>query len=145
MKLTRDFIMQHRTPRGAWNKPQLELIGVTWPPAKGWVDRCDGMEIPDAIAERFAALATIKHKARIPVDEPELPEWMNEMADAPRASDKHVDAVRNKLRDRMRVGFRKYGVTTERCDLTRKDWLRHAQEEAMDLCVYLERLIQDEE
>lgn len=58
--------------------------------------------------------------------------------------DKNVESVRKKLRDRMRTGLRKYGVTTERGDYTRKEWLQHAQEEAMDLCVYLERLIQDE-
>lgn len=59
-------------------------------------------------------------------------------------SDKHVKAVRKKLRDRARTGLRKYGVTTERGDLSQLDWLRHAQEEAMDLAVYLEVLIQQE-
>ena len=29
--------------------------------------------------------------------------------------------------------------------LTRKQWLTHAQEEAMDLAVYLEKLIQEED
>ncbi len=33
----------------------------------------------------------------------------------------------------------------QRTDLSRLDWLRHAQEEAMDLAVYLEKLIQLEE
>lgn len=59
--------------------------------------------------------------------------------------DKHVAAVRKKLRDRQRTGLRKYGVTTERGDLSRLEWLRHAQEEAMDFAVYLEVLIQQEE
>ena len=31
----------------------------------------------------------------------------------------------------------------ERDDLTPLDWLKHAQEEAMDLAVYLEKLIQE--
>lgn len=39
------------------------------------------------------------------------------------------------------VGLAKYGVTTERNDLDEVAWLRHAQEEALDLAVYLERLI----
>lgn len=59
-------------------------------------------------------------------------------------SDRNVAAVRRKLRDRERAGLRKYGVTTERTDLSRLDWLVHAQQEAMDLAVYLERLIQEE-
>lgn len=54
------------------------------------------------------------------------------------------DAVASKLKTRALAGFNKYGVTMERTDLSRLNWLIHAQEEAMDLAVYLERLIQDE-
>lgn len=54
------------------------------------------------------------------------------------------DSVASKLKTRALAGFNKYGVTMERTDLSRLDWLIHAQEEAMDLAVYLERLIQDE-
>lgn len=54
------------------------------------------------------------------------------------------DAVAEKLKTRALFGFNKYGVTMERTDLSRLDWLIHAQEEAMDLAVYLERLIQEE-
>ncbi|MGZ7153891.1 hypothetical protein ACXWOD_10400, partial [Streptococcus pyogenes] len=54
------------------------------------------------------------------------------------------DAVASKLKTRALAGFNKYGVTMDRTDLSRLDWLIHAQEEAMDLAVYLERLIQDE-
>jgi hypothetical protein len=61
------------------------------------------------------------------------------------ASDANVEAVRLKLRKRAQLGLRKYGVTTERNDFSRIDWLRHAQEEAMDLAIYLEVLIHQEE
>ena len=54
------------------------------------------------------------------------------------------NAVAAKLLKRSEVGLAKYGVTMERTDLSRLDWLIHAQEEAMDLAVYLERLISDE-
>ena len=54
------------------------------------------------------------------------------------------DAVATKLLKRAEVGLTKYGVTMERTDLSGLDWLIHAQEEAMDLAVYLERIIQDE-
>lgn len=54
------------------------------------------------------------------------------------------DAVAAKLQERAEAGLVKYGVTMERTDLSRLDWLIHAQEEAMDLAVYLEKLIQDE-
>lgn len=52
-------------------------------------------------------------------------------------------AVANKLQQRADAGLAKYGVTMERTDLSRLDWLIHAQEEAMDLAVYLEKLIQE--
>ena len=55
------------------------------------------------------------------------------------------DNVIIKIAKRNMAGKSKYGTTMERTDLTRKEWLIHAQEEAMDLAVYLERLIQEEE
>jgi hypothetical protein len=47
-----------------------------------------------------------------------------------------------KILDRAEVGLKKYGLTMDRKDLNRLEWLKHAQEEAMDLAVYLEKLIQ---
>ena len=58
-----------------------------------------------------------------------------------RVIDKNVESVRQKLMDRAITGHKKYGCTTERTDLTNKQWLIHAQEEAMDFCIYLEKLI----
>ena len=51
------------------------------------------------------------------------------------------DKVINKIATRAQVGKDKYGVTMERKDLTRLQWLIHAQEEAMDMAVYLQKLI----
>ena len=59
--------------------------------------------------------------------------------------DNHVEAVREQLLQRSVVGLRKYGVTTERTDLTRKQWLQHALEECMDMSIYLQTLIEMEE
>ena len=50
-----------------------------------------------------------------------------------------------KILKRSDVGKKKYGTTMEREDLSKLDWLKHAQEEAMDLAVYLEKLIELEE
>lgn len=54
------------------------------------------------------------------------------------------NAVIRKIMERALVGENKYGATMERRDLSKLDWLIHAQEEAMDLCVYLERCIREE-
>ena len=50
-----------------------------------------------------------------------------------------------KILKRSEVGEKKYGTTMERKDLSKLDWLKHAQEEAMDLSVYLQKLIDLEE
>jgi hypothetical protein len=55
------------------------------------------------------------------------------------------ESVCEKIRLRSEAGRKKYGVTMERTDLTRREWLIHAQQEAMDLCIYLEKLISDED
>ena len=49
--------------------------------------------------------------------------------------------VCSKILDRAEVGKKKYGTTMERVDLSSLEWLIHAQEEAMDIAVYLEKLI----
>jgi len=53
--------------------------------------------------------------------------------------------VITKIRERAEKGTAVYGDTMERVDFTRLQWLRHAQEEAMDLAVYLQKLIEMEE
>jgi hypothetical protein len=55
-----------------------------------------------------------------------------------------VEAVINQFKERSSVGINKYGVTLDRTDLTRLEWLNHAQQEAMDFCLYLEKLKQYE-
>lgn len=57
--------------------------------------------------------------------------------------DKNVQAVIKQLEDRMTFGYNKYGTTTERDDIDLLGWIQHAQEEAMDLAVYLERIKQE--
>jgi len=54
--------------------------------------------------------------------------------------DKNVEKVITQLRYREEEGLRKYGVNTERKDLTTLQWLQHLQEELMDASVYIEKL-----
>jgi len=55
-----------------------------------------------------------------------------------------VEAVRDKFKERSEVGIKKYGTTLEKNNLTKLEWINHAQEEAMDLILYLEKLKQIE-
>ena len=54
--------------------------------------------------------------------------------------DKNVEKVITQLRDREEEGLIKYGVNTERKDLSTLEWLQHLQEELMDASVYIEKL-----
>ena len=54
--------------------------------------------------------------------------------------DKNVENVVSQLREREKRGLNKYGVNTERTDLSTLEWLQHLQEELMDACVYIEKL-----
>lgn len=54
--------------------------------------------------------------------------------------DKYVQAVKESFEKRSQVGINKYNTTLERTDLNFLDWINHAQEEAMDLTLYLERI-----
>ena len=62
-------------------------------------------------------------------------------ADQPTISDSIVESVINKYKHRSKLGIEKYGVTMDRNDLTDVEWLTHAQEEALDLSLYLEKMI----
>jgi hypothetical protein len=59
--------------------------------------------------------------------------------------DSIVESVIKQFKDRSSVGIEKYGTTLDRTDLTRLDWINHAQQEAMDLVLYLEKLKQEHE
>ena len=54
--------------------------------------------------------------------------------------DQIVLRVLARFNERSQVGITKYNTTLERNDLSTLEWLNHAQEEAMDFVLYLERL-----
>ena len=55
-----------------------------------------------------------------------------------------VESVIEQFKQRSEVGIKKYGVTLDRTDLSRLEWLNHAQQEAMDLILYLEKIKQSD-
>lgn len=57
--------------------------------------------------------------------------------------DSIVESVITQFKARSKRGIDKYGVTLDRTDLSTLEWIQHAQEEAMDFCLYLERLKQE--
>jgi hypothetical protein len=51
--------------------------------------------------------------------------------------DSVVENVINRLKDRARIGFEKYGTDLDRNDLITEQWIEHAIEEALDFSLYL--------
>lgn len=62
MKITRDLIMagSSTTHTGAWNKKQLEVLGISWPPKHGWLHGMIGSEISDEKYQKFLSLQRIR-------------------------------------------------------------------------------------
>lgn len=56
---------------------------------------------------------------------------------------KHLNLVIQDLQQREQRGLSKYGTTMDRTDLNHKEWLQHAYEEALDLALYLKKIMND--
>jgi hypothetical protein len=54
--------------------------------------------------------------------------------------DSVVQNVINRLQDRAKIGFEKYGTNLDRNDLITEQWIEHAIEEALDFSLYLTKL-----
>lgn len=56
MKITQQLIEQGQSGAGGWNREQLAVLGIPWPPRHGWRQRIDGRDISVEDAEHFLAL-----------------------------------------------------------------------------------------
>ena len=68
--ITRAWISDNRTQGGSWKAAQLAALGVSWPPAKGWAKRAEGMSIPNTarlVFESFAAPPGTRKVCNCPV------------------------------------------------------------------------------
>lgn len=54
--------------------------------------------------------------------------------------DNNVNEICEEFIQRSNHGFKKYGVTTERTDLTFDQWMQHLKEELQDAIVYIHRV-----
>jgi hypothetical protein len=56
---------------------------------------------------------------------------------------KLLQSVIMDLKIREERGLATYGTTMDRKDLSKQEWLQHAYEEALDLALYLKKLMED--
>ena len=66
MIVTRNFLLKHRTKEQAWTKAQMDVLGLPWPPKKGWIGRIKDMELDQQQVEDFIKGAGIKIDSTIP-------------------------------------------------------------------------------
>jgi len=69
MQITRQFIMDNRTPRGSWTQAQIEALGIAWPPRQGWIDTVIGRELTEAQARQFQNTTTKKQAKAVSPDQ----------------------------------------------------------------------------
>ena len=60
--ISEDLLLRGRSEKGAWTREQLALIGVGWPPAKGWKKVVIGREIAATDADAFISLSNTHMK-----------------------------------------------------------------------------------
>jgi hypothetical protein len=54
--VTRDLLDAGRSDKGGWSAAQLALLGVNWPPLKGWGQSVLGKLLSPEDAQKFIAL-----------------------------------------------------------------------------------------
>ncbi len=55
-------------------------------------------------------------------------------------SDIYKDVITD-LISREKMGRAKYGTTVDKANLSEKEWMQHAYEEALDFAIYLKRMM----
>lgn len=53
MVITKEIIDQGKSKNGGWTKKQLSILGVSWPPEKGWQNKIIGKEIDKDTLDQF--------------------------------------------------------------------------------------------
>jgi hypothetical protein len=64
VKITEEFLNNLSRHKDGWNRLQLELLGVAWPPAQGWKQGLLGKEISEETVRRLEALRDTTPKQR---------------------------------------------------------------------------------
>ena len=54
--ITLDTFQAAKSAKGGWTKKQVELLGVQWPPRKGWLRGMIGDKFPRSTLEKFVAM-----------------------------------------------------------------------------------------
>lgn len=64
MLVSNDWLLQWQTVNGGYNKRQLELLGIAWPPKRGWKRDLLGLEISEEKARAFEMSSGRQNESR---------------------------------------------------------------------------------
>jgi len=64
VRVTQELIEQGKSGSGGWNRAQLMILLVPWPPRKGWRRRIENTQITKSEADRFVALRGVTREKR---------------------------------------------------------------------------------
>ncbi len=53
MIITDDWLIKNKTPAGGYNKKQFDILGIQYPPQKGWKEKLIGKELCDEKVKEF--------------------------------------------------------------------------------------------
>ena len=65
MIITKDYLDRNKTTKGAYTRRQLSILGIAWPPIKGWKSLILGKVLTSDEANEFEAAKNIKPKKRV--------------------------------------------------------------------------------
>lgn len=57
--MTDEMLDDAKTAGGAWTRAQLSVIGVEWPPRRGWRQWVVGKDYPEETIARFKSAALV--------------------------------------------------------------------------------------
>ena len=81
MIITRLWITDNKTKKGAWTKLQLRAIGIPWPPVSGWIQRAVGREITEDQQLAFENPERIQRKQDKKASEKAEKRWLKYLSE----------------------------------------------------------------
>lgn len=58
VEITEEYLTRQATAKIGWNRAQLSVLGVSWPPVKGWKQSVIGKTLTEAEAVKFEQART---------------------------------------------------------------------------------------
>jgi len=96
-EITKDWIMEHRTVKGAWTGPQFAAIGLNISTKrKGWISRVVGKKITESNKRLFESRITTTQQRQLK----KRADKINKKVDQPRTFEENVQLAMQRYAER---------------------------------------------